>query len=140
MTPPVAVPNLLPEKFIGTGESVVDFYYLGDALGLAGVCADAATVRVRYAWKSFHRLLPLHTNCGINLAVRGNIFAKCTRMVLLHGSQTWPLSVDDLYRLKRCDHVMLRWICVVKLTQPHSTAELRSELKTAYIRRRAQMQ
>ena len=39
VSPPVAVPNLLPEKIaIGTDEfeSVVDFCYLGDALGQAG--------------------------------------------------------------------------------------------------------
>ena len=132
VSPPVAVPNLLPEKIvIGTDEfeSVVDFCYLGDALGQAGGCAEAITARIRSAWKSFHGLLPLLTNRGISLAARGNMFAKCTRMVLLHGSQTWPLSVDDLYRLKRCDHAMLRWICGVKLSQPHSTAELRSKLK-----------
>ena len=61
VSPPVAAPNLLPEKIIiGTGEfeSDVDFCYLVDALGQAGVCTDAATARIRSAWKSFHGLLP----------------------------------------------------------------------------------
>ena len=64
VSPLVAVPNLLREKIvIGTDEfeSVVDFCYLGDALGQAGGCAEAVTARIRSAWKSFHGLLPLLT-------------------------------------------------------------------------------
>ena len=55
------------------------------------------------------------------------------------SSETWPLSKEDLYRLKRCkedlyrlkrcDHAMIRWICGVKIMQPHSTDSLRSKLQ-----------
>ena len=38
------------------------------------------------------------------------------------------ISQDDLYRLKRADHAMIRWICGVKRMQPHSTSDLRSKL------------
>ena len=56
VSPPVAVPNLLPEKIVsGTDEfeSVGDFCYLGDALGQAGGCAEAVTARIRSAHKEF---------------------------------------------------------------------------------------
>ena len=39
------------------------------------------------------------------------------------------VSKEDLYRLKRCDHAMIRWICGVKIMQPHSTDSLRSKLQ-----------
>ena len=57
----------------------------------------------------------------------------CARSVLLYGSETWPLSKDDLYRIKRCDHAMLRWICGVKITQPHTTESLRRRLQVPCI-------
>ena len=57
----------------------------------------------------------------------------CARSVLLYGSETWPLSKDDLYRLKRCDYAMLRWICGVRIMQPHSTDNLRRRLQVPCI-------
>ena len=131
-----APPESLPEKISVDGDEfdiVSEFGYLGDALGQAGGCADAVTARIRSAWKAFHELLPLITNRGIYLAKRGNLFVTCARSVLLYGSETWPLSKDDLYRIKRCDHAMLRWICGVKITQPHSTESLRRRLQVPCI-------
>ena len=49
--------------------------------------------------------------------------------VLLYGSETWPLSQEDLYRLKRSDHAMIRWICRVELVQLHSTNDLKFKLR-----------
>ena len=57
----------------------------------------------------------------------------CARSVLLYGSETWHLSKDDLYRLKRCDHAMLRCICGVRIMQPHSTDSLRRRLQVPSI-------
>ena len=124
--------NHMPKKINIGGdefETVGSFCYLGDVLGQAGGCADAVTARIRSAWKAFHELLPIITNRGVFLAKRGNLFVTCARTVLLHGSETWPLSKEDLYRLKRCDRAMIRWICGVKIMQPHSTDSLRSKLK-----------
>ena len=131
-TTPVERVNHLPERISIDGDEfgvVDDFCYLGDALGQAGGCADAVTARIRCAWRAFHELLPLFTNRGVFLARRGNLFVRCARTVLLYGSETWPMSQYDLYRLKRCDHAMIRWICGVKLMDPHSTQNLRERLQ-----------
>ena len=101
---------------------------LVDVLGQAGGCADAVTARIRSAWKAFHELLPILTNRGISLPNRGNVLVTCVRSVLLYGCEIWPLAVDDLARIKRSDHAMIRWVCVVRLDQPHSTDNLRERL------------
>ena len=95
--------ELIPEKiFIDQDEfdTVIDFCYLGDVLGQAGGCADAVTARIQSAWKAFHDHLPIITNRGIALYLRGNVFDVCVRKVLLYGSETWPLSSEDLQRLE----------------------------------------
>ena len=89
-------------------EVVSEFCYLGDVIGQAGGCTDAVTARTGSAWKAFHELLPILTNRGISLANRGKVFKACVRTVLLYGSETWPISTEDLARIKRCDHAMIR--------------------------------
>ena len=129
---PVEGAAQLPEKISIGGdefEVVADFCYLGDALGQSGGCAGAVTARIRSAWKAFHELLPIVTNRGVFLSKRGNLFVTCARTVLLYGSETWPMSQNDLYRLRRCDHAMIRWICGVKLRDRYSTANLRGKLQ-----------
>ena len=51
-----------------------------------------------------------------------------TRNVLLHASETWPVTTDDIRRISRCDHSMIRWICSAKLSDRLSLDELRSRL------------
>ena len=52
---------------------------------------------------------------SISLANCGKVFKACVRTVLLHGSETWPISTEDLAHIKRCDHAMICWICNVKI-------------------------
>ena len=61
-----------PEVIIGNGKfEVVDsFRHLSDSISQSGSCFEAATDRVRAAWKNFHSLLPVLTNNGILLKVR----------------------------------------------------------------------
>ena len=112
---------------------MTDFCYLGDTLAQAGGCSDAVTARMRSAWKAFHDHLPIITNRGIALVYRGNVFTACVRRVLLYGSETWPLSQEDLRRMERCDHGMIRWICCVRLEQPVAMADLRARLRICSI-------
>ena len=49
-----------------------------------------------------------------------NLFPTCITIdsdenVLLYGSETWPLSTEDLSRIKRCDHAMIRWLNNAKI-------------------------
>ena len=109
-------------------EVVSDFCYLGDVTGERGGCHDAITARIRCAWKKFRELLPILTCRGFTLRNRGEAFNSCVRKVLLHASETWPVTVEDVKRLERCDHSMIRWICSVKLSDRFSLDELRARL------------
>ena len=120
-----------PDK-VALGEDELDmvlmFCYLGDMLGNNGGCADATTTRVRSAWKKFRDLLPILSNPAISLKVRGHVFSAAVRGVLLHASETWPLTVDDDARLLRNDHSMIRWICGKRLCEGLSLNELHNKL------------
>ena len=85
-----------PEVIIGNDKfEVVDFFrYLGYSTGQSGSCFEATTDRVRAAWKNFHSLLPVLTNSGISLKVRGHAYNACIRSVLLYASETWAVKVD----------------------------------------------
>ena len=73
--------------------------------------------RVRTAQKNFHSLLPVLTNSGISLKVRGHAYNTCICSVLLYASETWAIKVDDIHRLVRNDTAMVRWICSAKLCE-----------------------
>ena len=63
-----AVPDDARQSIVIDGDEfdmVNEFCYLGDVCGESGGCADAATSRIRSAWKAFHELLPILTNRGI---------------------------------------------------------------------------
>ena len=85
-----------PEKITGNDnfEVVDSFRYLGDSIGQSGSYFEAITDRVRAAWKNFHSLLPVLTNSGISLKVRGHAYNACIRSVLLYASETWAVKVD----------------------------------------------
>ena len=46
----------------------------------------------------------------------------------------WLLSTEDLSRIERCDHAMIRWLCNVKIEQKHSTEDLRKRIHVHYIK------
>ena len=125
---------IIPDEFLLDGvalEVVPTFCYLGDVLGDTGGCIDAITARVQSAWKKFRELLPILTNRGISLMSRGRVFSAGVRGVLLHASETWPLTVEASYRLERNDNAMVRWICATKITDNISMAVLRDRLGIA---------
>ena len=119
--------NGLVEKIsIGSDsfEVVSTFKYLGDTIGHCGGSSDAVSTRIISAWKAFRELLPILTNRGIKLKLRGNVFNACVRKVLLYGSETWPVVNDDVQRLVTADSGMIRWICGVSLKDHVSSADL----------------
>ena len=120
----------LPEVKIDmdTFEVVPSFCYLGDMIGQTGGCEDAITARIRTAWKAFHELLPILTNRGISLRIRGYLFGSCVRSAMLYASETWPVTTEDVTHLVRCDNAMIRWICGVKLSQHIPTDVLRKRM------------
>ena len=114
-------------------EIVSEFCYLGDVIGRAGGCTDTKSARIGSTWKAFHELLPILTNKGMSLVNRGKVFNACIRKVVLYGKETWPLSTEDLSRIKRCEHAMIRWLCNVKIEQKYSTVVLRRRIHVHYI-------
>ena len=80
-----------PEVIIRNDKfQVVDsFCYLGDFISQPGSCSEAKTDRVRAAWKNFHSLLPVLTNSGISLKVRGHACNAFICNVLLYASESY---------------------------------------------------
>ena len=62
------------------------------------------------------------------LAVKGKICKACVQRVLVYGSETWPIKVEDMQRLVRTEKMMVRWMCGVTLKNRISSAELYSRL------------
>ena len=110
-------------------DMVNTFTYLGDVIGDKGGCADAITHRLRGAWKKFRDLLPILTNKGISFHTRGHVFVAAVRGVMLHASETWPMTAEDVARVVRNDHSMIRWICSKKLSDRCSISDLRTKLQ-----------
>ena len=98
----------------GSNLEVVDkFFYLGDMLD-AGGGAEASTVtRVRSGWEKFRELLPLLTTKAIPLNFKGELYAACVRSVMLYGSETWLIKVEESPRLHCNEMSMIRWMCSV---------------------------
>ena len=97
-----------------TLEVVDAFCYLGDMLSAGGGCELATVTRTMSAWKKFRELLPVLTSRHFSLKTRGRIYSTCVRSVMLHASETWPLTKPDLQRLQRNDRAMIRQICGIQ--------------------------
>ena len=51
-----------------------------------------------------------------SLIVDGKIYRVRVQSVLIYGSETWPIKVDDMQRLERTERIMVRWMCNVSLS------------------------
>jgi len=109
-------------------ECVDEFCYLGDMIGAGGGAGDASRVRVRCAWKKFTELSPILTTRGASLKLKGKIYRACVRSVMIYGSETWPMKVEDGQRLERTERMMMRRMCGVTLKDRKSSEELRGRL------------
>src|SRR3989442_4056212 len=105
-------------------EVVDQFCYLGDGIGKGGGAGEASRARVRCAWEKFRDLRRLLTARGASLRVKGKIYRACVQRVLVYGSETWPMKVDDMQRLVRTENNMVRWISGVTLKNRRSSEEL----------------
>ena len=84
----------------GSNLEVVDkFCYLGDKLDAGGRSESNTVTRVRSGWNKFRELLPLLTTKAISLKVKGELYAACVRSLMLYGSETWPIKVEESQRL-----------------------------------------
>ena len=83
---------------------------------------------MRCAWRKFRDLRRLLTVRGASLRMKGKIYRACVQRVLVYGSETWPMKVDDMQRLVRSKNSMVRWMSGVSLKDKRSSEELRSGL------------
>src|SRR6266446_4178714 len=112
----------------GRLECVDKFCYLGDMIGAGGGAEEASRTRVRCAWGKFRQLLPILTMRGASLKLKGKIYRSCVQSVLVYGSETWPMKLEDMHRLERNERMMVRWMCGVTLKDKRSCATLLSRL------------
>jgi len=109
-------------------EVVPKFCYLGDMIGAGGGAEDAVRTRVRCAWGKFNQLSPILAVRGASLKVKGRIYASYVRSVMIYGSETWPVKVEDVRRLVRTERAMMRRMCRVRLAQRNKSDVLQERL------------
>ena len=71
------------------------FFYLGDMMGSGRGAEEASKARVRCAWAKFREQ-----------------YVQC---IMMYGSETWAMKVEDMQRLERAEKMMMRWMCGVTL-------------------------
>lgn len=109
-------------------ECVDKFCYLGDMIGAGGGAEDASRARVRCAWGKFNQLRPILAARGFSLKLKGKIYRTCVQSVLVYGSETWPMKVEDMRRMERTERYMVRQMCGVTLGDRCRSEELNERL------------
>ena len=107
-----------PQREVQVGpdklEVTASFCYLGDMLSIAGGCELSATSCVKTTWKKFKELLPVLSSRHLSFKAHGRVYSSCVQSVMLHASETWPLTKPNLQRLQQNDRAMIRQICNVR--------------------------
>jgi len=112
----------------GKLECVDSFCYLGDMIGSGGGAEEASRTRVRCAWGKFRELSAILTARGASQRIKGKIYRACVQSVLIYGSETWAMKLDDMQRLERTERMMIRWMCGVSLKDRKTNEELLGRL------------
>ena len=89
---------------------------------------EAVSCRVRCAWGKSNELMPILTMRGTSLNVKGKIYKACVQSVMMYGSETWAMKVEDMQKLKRMEASMMRQMCSVSLKKHLSNEALRGRL------------
>ncbi|KAA3675803.1 uncharacterized protein DEA37_0003388, partial [Paragonimus westermani] len=114
---------------------VVDrFVYLGSCISSGGGVGNEIEARISKARAVFANLRHLWRQRCISLKLKGRVYKTTVRAVLLYGSETWPLRVEDVNRLQVFDHRCLRSIARIGWHQrPWSREAIQNE---CYLERR----
>ena len=123
--PPVADKIVLDGNEL---EVVNKFCYLGDMLDAKGGAESSSIARVQCGWKKFNDLLPFLGSRAVSLPMKGEIYSRCVRPSMLHGSETWPMRQEEKNRLLRAESSMLRWMCGSKIQDRAPISSLRTTL------------
>ena len=60
--------------------------------------------------------------------MKGKIYKDCVQSVMMYGSETWAMKVEDTQKLKRTESSMMRQMCGVSLKKHLSNEALRGGL------------
>src|SRR5260221_433675 len=72
--------------------------------------------------------LPILTLRGASLKLKGKIYRACVQRVMVYGSETWAMKMEDMRRLERAERMMVRWMCGVTLKDRKTNEELLGRL------------
>ena len=84
------------------------------------ISPENVTSHVKAAWKKFRELLPVLTSRHLCYKNSGHVYSSCEQSVMLHASETWPLTKTNL---QHNDRATIRHICSIK---PDDVATVRS--------------
>ena len=73
-------------------------------------------------------LAPILTKKGVSLKLKGTLYKSCVQSVMVYGSETWAMKVEDMQRLIRAERMMGRWMCGVTLKNRSVSSELLEKL------------
>ncbi|KAH9595123.1 Mitochondrial GTPase, variant 2 [Schistosoma haematobium] len=121
---------LTPELMIGSEviERVDRFTYLGSLISPCGLVCDEISARIQKARLAFTNLCHLWRRRDIRLSTIGRVCCAAVRSVLLYGSETWPVRVEDIRRLLVFDHRCLRNIARISRDHRVSNAVVRKRV------------
>ena len=69
------------------------------------------------------------TTRGVSLKLKRKFYKMCVQRVMVYGSETWPMRVEEVRRLERAERMMRRWMCGVALKDRCKSEELRKRLE-----------
>ena len=102
------------------------FCYIGDMLSVDGDADAAVEARIRIDWNKLRQLVPLLTNKDVSLIMRGRLYSSCVRSSMLHGSETWPVRMENVVALQRVE--MLPLVSTVVVCEAACCMEVRPGL------------
>ena len=65
---------------------------------------------------------------GASFKVKGKLYSLYVQCVMMYGSKTWAMKVEDMQRLERAEKMMIRWMCRVMLKDGKTSEKLRERL------------
>jgi hypothetical protein len=72
---------------------------------------EVSRSRVQCAWGKFNELASILTMRGASLKLKGKMYKVCIQSVMVFGSETWAMKVEDMKRLERTENMIVIWMC-----------------------------
>ncbi|KAH9581634.1 hypothetical protein MS3_00008710 [Schistosoma haematobium] len=89
---------------------------------------EKVSSRIQKARLDFANLRHLWCRRDIRLSTKGQVYCAAIRPVLLYGSETWPVRVENIHRLLVFDHRCLRNIARISWDHRVSNAFVRKRV------------